>query len=171
MKWGVRRYQPYPKGKGHKGTFLKSKKRELKSLSDSRNKKLDKRSTTDIKKSSRRLTKENELKRLSSKMSKTGTKKDREQYRRRDQMSDKELNRKVDRLLAKEEFKTQALKANSTAIEIGKKYALKASKVLVPVAAGYALSNVKSEELRDKIASSIQVESKTIDRIFELLVK
>ena len=26
MKWGIRRYQPYPKGQGHKGTFLGQKK-------------------------------------------------------------------------------------------------------------------------------------------------
>jgi hypothetical protein len=25
MKWGIRRYQPYPKGQGHKGKFLNKK--------------------------------------------------------------------------------------------------------------------------------------------------
>lgn len=28
MKWGIRRYQPYPKGQGHKGTFLDKKKKQ-----------------------------------------------------------------------------------------------------------------------------------------------
>ena len=28
MKWGVRRFQPYPKGQGNKGTFLDKKKRQ-----------------------------------------------------------------------------------------------------------------------------------------------
>lgn len=27
MKWGIRRYQPYPKGEGKKGTFLGKKKK------------------------------------------------------------------------------------------------------------------------------------------------
>lgn len=27
MKWGIRRYQPYPKGQGHKGKFLDKKKK------------------------------------------------------------------------------------------------------------------------------------------------
>lgn len=27
MKWGIRRYQPYPKGQGHKGKFLNKKKK------------------------------------------------------------------------------------------------------------------------------------------------
>lgn len=30
MKWGIRRYQPYPKGEGHKGTFIDKKKARYK---------------------------------------------------------------------------------------------------------------------------------------------
>lgn len=37
MKWGVRRYQPYPKGEGHKGRFIGKKTKKIdpvKSMSD-----------------------------------------------------------------------------------------------------------------------------------------
>lgn len=34
MKWGIRRYQPYPKGQGHKGKFLDKKKKNTRKKED-----------------------------------------------------------------------------------------------------------------------------------------
>ena len=34
MKWGIRRYQPYPKGQGHKGKFLNKKKKNTRKKED-----------------------------------------------------------------------------------------------------------------------------------------
>ncbi len=38
MKWGIRRYQPYPKGQGHKGTFLGKKKKQYAKASENKKK-------------------------------------------------------------------------------------------------------------------------------------
>ncbi len=38
MKWGVRRYQPYPKGEGHKGTYKGNKKKVKKEQSSPKRK-------------------------------------------------------------------------------------------------------------------------------------
>lgn len=129
MRWGIRRYQPYPKGQGHKGKFIKkvgkkisdsrvgqevrSAGRELKTLSTKRN--LDNMSTKQIREHGRRLQRENEMKKLSR------TKKEKKDYRNRGRMSDQEVDRKLDRLRAKDLYSQNANKAARKYVNAGKK--------------------------------------------------
>lgn len=129
MRWGVRRYQPYPKGEGHKGKFIKkvgkkisdsrvgqevrSASRELKTLATKRN--LDNMSTKQIREQGQRVMKENEMKRLSK------TKKEKKDYRNRGRMSDQEVNRKLNRLRAKDLYSQNADKAAKKYVDVGKK--------------------------------------------------
>lgn len=152
MKWGVRRFQPYPKGKGHKGTYLgkigKSKVREVKTLNRARLKNLDKMSTAQIRKEAKRMALENELKKhsdlLRSNVSKI-TGKDYDDYLRRGSMSDQELKRKVNRLASKAEFKKQAKRANKGNLEVGKIIVTAAASMT----AGYAIA--KAPEIATKL--------------------
>ena len=168
MKWGIRRYQPYPKGK--KGTFIGSKGRELKSLVNSRTRSLNKQNTSDIRKNTNRLRMENEYKRLSRIRSKTGTIKDWKQYRRRSQMSDSELKRKVNRLKAIEEYKIEAQKANRGAIDKGKKILSDYGKVLVPIATGYVAGKVSSETIKE-LLKNVNLSDREINDIFNMILK
>lgn len=168
MKWGIRRYQPYPKGK--KGTFIGSKGRELKSLVNSRTRSLNKQNTSDIRKNTNRLRMENEYKRLSRIRSKTGTIKDWKQYRRRSQMSDSELKRKVNRLKAIEEYKIEAQKANRGAIDKGKKILSDYGKVLVPIATGYVAGKVSSETIKE-LLKNVNISDREINDIFNMILK
>lgn len=141
MKWGVRRYQPYPKGSKNKGKFLgkvkkaasdsrigqevRSKAREIgmtKAMNDIENK-----STKEIQKVGKRLQKENELKRLTTIGTNTspfdvGRKMAaKKQYRNRGRMSDQELDRKVNRLKAIDLLSQNVSKANEGNIKAGKR--------------------------------------------------
>ena len=147
MKWGVRRFQPYPKGEGRKGRFIgkiksnrnvRSKVREIKTLNKARLKNLDKMSTAEIRKETRRLALENKLKKyskLDSNVSRVSGK-DHADYLRRENMSDEELKRKVDRLISKAEFKKQANLANKGNLEVGKAIATTAA----TMTAGYLIA-------------------------------
>lgn len=168
MKWGIRRYQPYPKGK--KGTFIGSKGRELKALAKSRTRSLNKQSTSDIRKNANRLRMENEYKRLSRIRSKTGTIKDWKQYRRRSEMSDSELKRKVNRLKAIEEYKIEAQKANQGTINRGKKILSDYGKVIVPLATGYVAGKVSSETIKE-LLKNVNLSDREINDIFNMILK
>lgn len=178
MRWGIRRYQPYPKGEGKKGKFLgrrqngsiSSKSRELSKLKEARVSSMNKKSTKDIRKDTERLRNENELKRLSRRASKVGTRKDRQDYKRRSEMSDSELKRKVNRLIAKEEFKNESIKANRTTINTGKKYALDIAKVAVPVVGSYVAGKISSEGMQAAL-KDLKISPKEIDKIFNMVLK
>lgn len=175
MRWGVRRYQPYPKGEKKKGKFLglksraKSTSREVTNLKSSKVSNMDKKSTSDLKKETGRLRLENDLKRLSSDK-KVGTKQDKEQYRRRDEMSNEELKRKVDRLQTKSDYKDQAQYANKQTISTGKKVVTNVAKVALPIATGYAASKVSSDSIK-KVLKNAKVRPSDIDNLFNAILK
>lgn len=147
MKWGVRRDYDRPGGadgktdpKGYKTPKEKRSKigKHLDSLKRERQwhqvlKQVEHMTTREINTVKKRIELENDLKSLSK--SKMATKKDKDDYLRRHEMSDQELNRKVNRLRAKDsllravkgaskeqrEFGIKVVQASST---IGVKYAL-----------------------------------------------
>lgn len=167
MKWGIRRYQPYPKGQGRKGKFLGKKNRKTTSRQNgnktssrtnrtgirqrvreelqSRQRERDwkkvvnnmrKMNTKDISAKARRLQMENDLKRLSKSV---GNKKDKADYRRRANMSDQELSRKVTRLRAMENMTRNYNEATKEQRDIGKK--------VVNVAGSLAVTYVANKKL------------------------
>jgi hypothetical protein len=129
MKWGVRRSYDRPGGADGKkdakdkpirtalGKKLNSLKRERQWKSVL--KEMDTLSTKDIGIVAKRVSLENSLKTLSR--SKVGTKKDREDYLRREHMDDQELQRKVVRLKAKESLHNAVHSASKEQREFGQK--------------------------------------------------
>ncbi len=129
MKWGVRR--DYTRRGGADGKLDAKDKpirtaigKRLNSLKRERQwrtvlKEMDNLSTRDITEVARRVSLENSLKRLSR--SKVGTKKDREDYLRRERMSNEELSRKVTRLRAKENLHRAVNEASREQREFGQK--------------------------------------------------
>lgn len=129
MKWGVRRDYRRPGGAdgkpdakdkiptGFVGKRLNSLKRERQWSSVLRQ--MDNLSTKSITEISRRVSLENSLKTLSK--SKVGTKKDREDYFRRQNMSNQELSRKVSRLTAKDGLYRAVRNASKEQRELGEK--------------------------------------------------
>lgn len=115
MRWGVRR----DRDKGH-STFrnkLNSLKRERQWNSVLRE--MDSLSTKDITAVTKRVSLENALKTLSR--SKVGTKKDKEDYLRREHMDNEELSRKVIRLKAKESLHNAVRSASKEQREFGQR--------------------------------------------------
>jgi hypothetical protein len=128
QKWGVIRDRNRPGGadgkwesekqvdnRGKLQKRLDSMKRERQWNSVLRE--MDKMSTKDINTVTTRVRLENDLKRLSK--SKVATKKDKEDYLRRDKMSNQELSRKVARLNAKEGLLKQVSSASKEQREFG----------------------------------------------------
>jgi hypothetical protein len=129
MHWGVRRNLDRPGGADGKsdakdkpirtklGKTLNSLKRERQWKSVL--KEMDTLSTKDIGVVAKRVALENSLKMLSR--SKVGTKKDKEDYLRREHMDDQELSRKVVRLKAKESLHNAVHSASKEQREFGQK--------------------------------------------------
>lgn len=131
MKWGVRRNRNRPGGadgieESKKVTDTRGKVRKtLDSMKRERQwnkvlQEMDKLSTKDINAVSKRIKLENELK-MYSKTKGVGNKKDKEDYLRREKMSDAELNRKVVRLRAKNGLYTNVTAASKEQREFGEK--------------------------------------------------
>lgn len=135
MKWGVRRSN----GKGQNDSKKVKKpgriREELNSLSRERQWKkvladVDKLSTKDINTTARRIQMENDLKRLAS------SKKEKQDYRRRANMSDEEMARKVVRLRAKDSLTRAVNDASKAQVELGKKISDIAQPLIVKQALG-----------------------------------
>ena len=159
MKWGVRRYQPYPKGQRNAGKFidasknqggssqngnkvsgvkgaLRSKGRELSMVAAQRE--IKNLTSKDAQTVLSRAQLENRFKRLSSTPN-VGTAKSKEEYLNRENMSNQELKRKVDRLQLADNMRVESRKANQGAIDMGKKIAAIAAPIAVQIAVDGAL--------------------------------
>lgn len=108
MRWGVRR--PVG-GDGLVTGSVKSAMRNMKNLTNVRNKNLKAMSDDELKSKVDRLTKENRLKSLSI------AKEDKRAYRSRGDLSDQELTARVDRLQLEATLRSQSFKANKEAID------------------------------------------------------
>lgn len=103
MKWGVQR--PIGSDGLVTGT-VKSAKRNLDQIKYTKNKNLKKMTSAELQTTVDRLSKENKLKKLAD------TREDKRSYRERGNMTDQELNDKVNRLQLESSLKSQAFKAN-----------------------------------------------------------
>lgn len=149
MKWGIRRFQPYPKGKGPKGKFIKNVKKkvsegrlgqEVRSLKRNiqnvkQKKNMDNMSTSEIKSVAKRMQKENDMKSLSK------TAKEKKDYRNRSNMSDQELGRKLERLRAKDMLGQNIDRSNKPYKDAGLKF------TQTVVAAGISYKNAQGGKL------------------------
>jgi hypothetical protein len=153
MRWGVIRNRNRPGGadgvvesdKGPDGKKKSRLRRNLDSLKRERDWKkavseIDKMSTKDINAMSKRIGLENDLK-IYSKTKGVGTKKDRDDYLRRDKMSDQELSRKVVRLKAKNKLNNNINSASKEQREIGEK--------IFNIGSDIAISYAKQKTLGD----------------------
>lgn len=163
MKWGVRRYQPYPKGQRNAGKFidagkktsgsepttrLQSKGRELSmALAQREIKNL---STKDAKKVVSRAQLENRYRQL-SKTPNVGSMKSKADYRNREKMGDQELKRKVDRLQIAANMRTESRKANPEVIELGKK----AATIAAPFVVSAVFKKVNGSEFTSDVLKDI----------------
>src|SRR5699024_929262 len=102
---------------------VRSASRELKTIATKSN--MDNMSTKQIKEQGQRILKENEMKRMSK------TKKEKKDYRNRGRMSDQEINRKLDRLRAKDLLSQNADKASKKYVDIGKRIGESAASLTV----------------------------------------
>lgn len=159
MKWGVRRYQPYPKGQRNAGKFLdasknkggssqngikvsgvkgaiRSKGREISMVAAQRE--IKNLTTKDAQTVLSRVQLENRFKRLSSTPN-VGTTKSKEEYLNRENMSNEELKRKVDRLQLADNMRVESRKANQEVIDMGKKIVAIAAPIAVQVAVSGAV--------------------------------
>ena len=192
MKWGVRRYQPYPKGQRNAGKFidaskntggssqngnkvsgvkgaLRSKGRELSMVAAQRE--IKNLTSKDAQTVLSRAQLENRFKRLSSTPN-VGTAKSKEEYLNRENMSNQELKRKVDRLQLADNMRVESRKANQGAIDMGKKIAAIAAPIAVQIAVDGA---VNKKWLDKKINPEVVLKdwdkigkeaAKSIDKLF-----
>lgn len=181
MKWGVRRDRNRPGGADGVEESTKAPpdkrgkiRKNLDSLKRERDwnkvvKEIDSLTTPQINAVAKRITLENDLKRLSK--SSVARKKDKEDYLRRDKMSDAELNRKVARLRAKEGLTKSVKEASREQREFGQRVTKAAGELALKYAAKRKLGpddylnaynsakDTKASDLKDsksQITSDIQ---------------
>lgn len=163
MKWGVRRYQPYPKGQRNAGKFLdagkktggsepttrlQSKGREISmALAQREIKNL---SSKDARKVVSRAQLENRYRQL-SKTPNVGSLKAKADYRNREKMGDEELKRKVDRLQIAANMRTESRKANPEVIALGKK----AATIAAPFVVSAVFKKVNGSEFTSDVLQDI----------------
>lgn len=146
MKWGVRRYQPYPKGSRNAGKFMdiqkqsgdrkisvssgiRSKGREITMARAQRE--IKNLSTSDAKKVVSRAQLENRFKKLTKTPNVGLNRKNIGEYLNRDTMGNEELSRKVERLQLADNMRQEARSVNPEIISIGKKAAAIATPFVV----------------------------------------
>lgn len=146
MKWGVRRYQPYPKGSRNAGKFMdvqkqagdrkisvssgiRSKGREITMARAQRE--IKNLSTSDAKKVVSRAQLENRFKKLTKTPNVGLNRKNIGEYLNRDTMSNEELSRKVERLQLADNMRQEARSVNPEIISLGKKAAVIATPFVV----------------------------------------
>ena len=146
MKWGVRRYQPYPKGSRNAGKFMdiqkqagdrkisvssgiRSKGREITMARAQRE--IKNLSTSDAKKVVSRAQLENRFKKLTQTPNVGLNRKNIGEYLNRDTMGNEELSRKVERLQLADNMRQEARSVNPEIISIGKKAAAIATPFVV----------------------------------------
>lgn len=155
MKWGVRRDRNRPGGADGKeeSTKVVDKRSKIKKKLDSMKrerdwnhviKEMDKLNTKDINAVTKRIRLENDLKVLSK--SKVGKPKDKDDYLRRESMSDAELTRKVNRLRAKDGLHKAVKDASKEQREFGEKVV----NITKNLGLKYAVKKVKGEKLVGK---------------------
>lgn len=155
MQWGVRRYQPYSKGKRNAGKFIDAGKQKesstsgetsiLKSRISSKKRELslagvlkdiNKLTTDEVQQVTTRARLENDLKRLSGTKN-VGSESSQKEYRNRESMTNDKLKSIVTELQLRDNLRTEVKKANKDSIELGKKIAVIAAPLAVQVATSY----------------------------------
>ena len=140
MRWGVRRDRG-SSGSSGSNSGTGPKKSKLKKHLDSWKRErewgsllsqIHSMNTKDINKATARINMENNLKKLSK--SKIATSKDKDDYLRRESMSDQELSRKVARLQAKERLRDSIRNASKEQREFGEKVVNAGSSIAINVA-------------------------------------
>lgn len=177
MRWGVRRDRNRPGGADGKEESSKvvDKRGKLRKNLDSMKRErdwkkvlneVDKLNTKDIQKVSKRIDLENDLKKLSkSKMAKS---KDREDYLRREHMSDAELVRKVNRLRAKDKLQKSVSEASREQREFGEKVV----NITKSIGVKYAVNRVVGKRIGAKdIFDSVTNPKDTYNKSKEELIK
>lgn len=173
MRWGVRRDRNRPGGADGKEESTKvvdnrSKlSKNLDSLKRERQwnkvlKNMNQLDTKDINKVANRIKMENNLKTLSK--SKVGSKKDRDDYLRRENMSDAELSRKVVRLRAKDSLRTAVKAATKDQRDFGEKVVRIGGSLSVK----YALKkSISPKDVFDAVKNPKNASSKAKESILE----
>lgn len=141
MKWGVRKDQNAKKSGGGESALkanLASLKREREWSKVLRN--VNNMTTKEVKEVTNRITKENDLKRLSR--SSVGDSKAKKDYLNRAKMSNQELSRKVGRLQAKENLQKQVMSASKEQRDFGKRVVNTAKSL----SATYAVSKMTNKK-------------------------
>lgn len=195
MKWGVRRYQPYPKGQRNAGKFLDASKqtgsinqnrgKSIKVTKDSSKADVVKaairskgreismvRATREIKnlstKDAQQATSRAQLETRLKRLSETknvGDDQAKRDYLNRASMSNEELKRKTDRLQLAENMRQSARESNKDVIEIGKQ----AVKYAAPVVVSYAVQKLSGMDTKVS-QESLDKASKSAAKFIEDLI-
>lgn len=146
MKWGIRRYQPYPKGEGHKGAYnpaqaTRSLARNVKATQSGSSANVSNMSDKELKTLTDRLRKENDLQRLTRTTTKgmknRAARKDRRKlYRNREKLSDAELDAVLKRYNMEQNYQNQAALATKTHKVIAREVILQGTKAGIKVYKG-----------------------------------
>lgn len=169
MKWGVVKWRKVG-GKSGKPRAPGRMKQEWDSLKRERHWKrtignIDQLSTKKIGDISRRISLENDLKRLSK--SGVGTAKDKKDYRLRANMSEQELNRKVTRLRVKSGLSSQISTASKEQREVGKKIANVGGSLLVSYAVNKKIS---IGDVYESVQNPNAAKTKAVKSVMDLAV-